>query len=88
MGCHSHGPKSTEMFRSVSEMQRADLEALVAVVFDLRPSEIPEWADWDFYRQVMIDLTAVRAGEIKPQAASWYDENAAFKRVYSAAPSA
>lgn len=64
MGCSSHGPVSTKMFRMTGEMSRDMLEMCVMALTDMRMSEIPKWADRDWWRQTAIDWIAADAGEI------------------------
>lgn len=63
MGCHSHGKISSQMLTVTGNMQTDELELFVLSLADMRPSEAPEWADRDWWRQKAIDFIAEKVGE-------------------------
>lgn len=65
MGCHSHGPISAAWLSGTSAWDTDTLEMFVLVELDLRPSEIPDYADRSWFRQRLIDHHAVLAGELE-----------------------
>jgi len=64
MGVYSHGPASSKAMRMSGEMDRRALEDVVTVLLDLRPSDIPDEPEWDWWRQQFIDRIARQAGEL------------------------
>ncbi|HTZ63502.1 MAG TPA: hypothetical protein VMB51_05305 [Solirubrobacteraceae bacterium] len=61
---HSHGPVSSKAMRASAAMDRRVLEDTVIALRDLRPSEIPNDPEWDWWRQQFIDEFARKAGEL------------------------
>jgi hypothetical protein len=63
VGVHAHGPVSAKAMRASGEMDRRVLEDTVVCLLELRPSDIPDEPEWDWWRQQLIDEFGRLAGE-------------------------
>lgn len=63
MGCCSYGTVSSAVKTVIDHWTTRDIEILGLHLLDLRPSEVPEYADRDWWKQGVIDKVADLVGE-------------------------